>query len=132
MLSQQQIIALAVEAGFDDITPWLDAENVEQGQIDAANRWIERMTAFAALVSAKETQARQAAQLELEQYRNEAQQRAGVLIKEAYQRGVRDEREACAKVCDEKSDTSNTPSGRSRAESCALAIRARSAETKEQ
>lgn len=48
-LTQQEIIALAVEAGFDDITPWLDANNVEQGQIDAANRWIERMTAFAAL-----------------------------------------------------------------------------------
>lgn len=45
-ITQKQIIALAVEAGFDDIAPWLDADNVEQGQIDAANRWIERMTAF--------------------------------------------------------------------------------------
>lgn len=56
-LTQQQIIALAVEAGFDDITPWLDADNVEQGQIDAANRWIERMTAFAALASQQERNA---------------------------------------------------------------------------
>lgn len=94
-ITQQQIIALAVEAGFDDITPWLDSENVEQGQIDAANRWIERMTAFAVLVSAKETQARIKLQKEFMEYQNDMQARGTRLIKEAYQRGVRDERNAC-------------------------------------
>lgn len=94
-ITQQEIIALAVEAGFDDITPWLDAENVEQGQIDAANRWIERMTAFAALASAKETTARIKLQKEFMEYQNDMQARGTRLIKEAYQRGVRDEREAC-------------------------------------
>jgi len=108
-ITQQQIIALAVEAGFDDITPWLDAESVEQGQIDAASRWIERMTVFAAL---------------------------------AYRRGVRDEREACEKVCEEiagkhddsaecESDSDFAMRFRVYAKHtrrCADAIRARSAE----
>lgn len=94
-LTKQQIIALAVEAGFDDITPWLDAENVEKGQIDSANRWIERMTAFAALVSSKETEARIKLQREFMEYQNDMQARGTRLIKEAYQRGVRDERNAC-------------------------------------
>ena len=81
-LTQQQIIALAVGAGFN--WPEVQTTTIEQ-----------RLERFYALAVAKETQARQSAQLELEQYRNEAQRRAGVLIKEAYQRGVRDERNAC-------------------------------------
>lgn len=86
MLTKQQIIALAVEAELAEVTDTADSLPVE---------YVEALVKFAELVSAKETQSRQAAQLELEQYRNEAQQRAGVLIKEAYQRGVRDERNAC-------------------------------------
>lgn len=85
-ITQQEIIALAVEAGFDDITPWLDVESVEQGQIDAANRLIERMAAFAALIG-------------FVVFEKERQLQA-IAVEEAYRRGVHDEREACAKVCD--------------------------------
>ena len=85
-ITQQEIIALAVEAGFDDITPWLDVENIKQDQVEAANRWIDRMTAFAWLIGFKV-------------FEKERQLQA-IAVEEAYQRGVRDEREAAAKVCE--------------------------------
>lgn len=105
-ITQQEIIAPAVEAGMH-IAP--------NGTVHASQSELETLV-YAAV--AKETQARQAAQLELEQYRNEAQQRAGVLIKEAYQRGVRDEREDCI-------EDVRTIGGQF-AEKCEAAIRARS------
>lgn len=87
-MTRDEIIALAVEAGFN--WPEVQTTTIEQ-----------RLERFYALAVAKETQSRQASQLELEQFRNEAQRRAAVLIKESYQRGVRDEREACAKFFEE-------------------------------
>lgn len=124
MLSQQQIIALAVEAGFP-FNKYGLLQGDEHGEIDAD----EMFARLAALLLAKETQARQAAQLELEQYRNEAQQRAGVLIKEAYQRGVRDERNAC--LAEIETGIWMDKTTEEVLAEIAEAIRARSAETKE-
>lgn len=110
-ITQQEIIALAAKAE-------------ENAAHEPKANYVTFLQEFAKLVASKETQGRQAAQLELEQYRSEAQQRAGVLIKEAYQRGVRDEREACASICDDRSELYSDEGGDAR--SCAAAIRARS------
>lgn len=49
-MNQQDIIDMAVQAGFDDITPWLDQEKIKQGTAEEAQRWLDKMVKFAALV----------------------------------------------------------------------------------
>lgn len=119
-IGRQDIIDMAVQAGFDDITPWLDAENVDQGTIDAANRWIDKMVSFAALVGFRV-------------YDVEQEQCAAKVVAEGvaeYERGLKDgallEREACAKVCVKvRNDWVLTVDGRRAAQDCASAIRDR-------
>jgi len=86
MLTQQQIIALAVEAGLAEVTD--TAESLPADYVDA-------LAKFAALAVAKEAEARIKLQKEFMEYQNDMQARGTRLIKEAYQRGVRDERNAC-------------------------------------
>lgn len=85
-ITQQEIIALAVEAGLAEVTDTADSLPVE---------YVEALAKFAALAVAKETEARIKLQKEFMEYQNDMQARGTRLIKEAYQRGVRDEREAC-------------------------------------
>lgn len=66
---------------------------------------------FAELVAAKETEARQAAQLETIALREELTKRAMHAEKEAYQRGVRDEREMCAKIAESTVCDTHIPTG---------------------
>lgn len=94
-IGRKDIIDMAAQAGFDDITPWLDAEKVDQGTIDAANRWIDKMISFAALAGFRV-------------YEVEQEQCAAKVVAEGvaeYERGLKDgallEREACAKACEE-------------------------------
>lgn len=91
MLSQQEIIDLAVEAGLAEVTDTAESLPAE---------YVEALAKFAALAVAKETEARIKLQKEFMEYQNDMQARGTRLIKEAYQRGVRDEREAAAKVCE--------------------------------
>lgn len=57
MLTRDDVIRLAQEAGFDDITRWLDAENAGEIKNSAASIWIGRMEAFTALVTQQEREA---------------------------------------------------------------------------
>lgn len=82
-LTQQQIIALAVDAGMH-IAP--------NGTVHASQSELETLV-YAAV--AKETEARIKLQKEFMEYQNDMQARGTRLIKEAYHRGVRDERNAC-------------------------------------
>lgn len=56
-MTREEIIALAMDAGFNDITPLLDDENSPQWRIDAANRWIDHMLTFATLIAEREREA---------------------------------------------------------------------------
>lgn len=71
---------------------------------------------------------RQAAQRELMQVIEETQRRAGVLIKDAFRRGVDSERDACSKLCEQMSDDIASPLYSAAANDCAIAIRSRSRE----
>ena len=87
-ITQQEIIALAAVA----------EKNISS---DPKANYVTFLQEFTKLVTDKETEARIKLQKEFMEYQNDMQARGTRLIKEAYQRGVRDEREACAKVCEQ-------------------------------
>ena len=95
-------------------------------QADEFNQWVElglgeKVEWAARLGAAKERAARQAAQTEVADLK-ERIARAGVEQRRALREAVLEEREACAKVCDEVGDKMGGSVG---AYDCAAAIRAR-------
>lgn len=86
-MTREEVIRMAREAGC-----------VKEGWLEENCRFLQR---FAELVAAKETEARKAAQLETIALREDLTKRAMQAEKEAYQRGVRDEREALKSICEE-------------------------------
>ena len=88
-MDEKDIIRMAVMAGFDDITPWLDHENVKKGTADEAKRLLDKMVKFVAMVGYRVYEVKQ-------------EQCAAKVAAEGvaeYERGLKDgaalEREAC-------------------------------------
>ena len=69
-------------------------------------------------------EARKKSQLESENLK-ERLVKSGLELHRAVRDAVKEEREACAQVCDEQHDNARTSTGAARADSCATAIRAR-------
>lgn len=94
MLTRDDVIRMAREAGFP-FNKYGMLHGDEDGEIEA-DKMFERFYDLAVL---HERESRKAAQLETIELREELTKRAMQAEKEAYQRGVRDEREACASLC---------------------------------
>lgn len=119
MISKCDAIRLAREAGLE-VGRDAGGEYVAPQYSDSVGTLVR----FAALVAAAEREARKAAQLEAIALREELTKHATQAEKDAYHRGVRDEREACARVCDAHT-VDDVLAGIVIAQSCAAIIRAR-------
>lgn len=93
-MTREEIIALAVECGA--VTNRSIWPPTLSKSLDFSFKQLEK---FASLVAEREREARKAAQQETIALREELTKRAMQAEKDAYQRGVRDEREACIKDC---------------------------------
>lgn len=100
-MTRDDIISMAREAGF--------SQYQLGGMFDV---YLEQFAAAAyAAGQAAERETRKAAQLETIALRQELTNRAMQAEKEAYQRGVRDEREMCAKIAESTVCDTHIPTG---------------------
>lgn len=96
-MTRDDVIRMAREAGFQT-----GLAHDRDGNVSYAfakfqgENCLHSLEVFASLVAAADREARIKAQTELEDFRKEMQDRGTREIKAAYERGVRDEREACA------------------------------------
>lgn len=110
MLKRDDVLRMAEEVGivFREFRAGDNKTILSDG-----SKTLEVFEAFAAAAyaagKAAEREARIEAQRTLQQVQEQMQRAGVVATKEAYRRGVEDEREACARMCDDMEKAANEP-----------------------